>query len=327
MSRGVRLTEKEKGKIELLRSQNWSTRAIAQKLKRSQTVISHYCRKKSSYGLKGKSGRKKMIPTITRKKIISLASREKMSAIQIQAELSLDSSVRTVQRVLSSSPHLIKRKFKQKPPLTTAHRSARLEFARRSIQNRVDWSKIVWSDEKKFNLDGPDGIHSYWHDLRNDQKYLSRRVHGGGSLMIWGAFVANEIFDLQFIETKNNSQRYTDMLETALMPFMDNDLTFMQDNAPIHVSKHSKEWFENNGIKLLQWPARSPDLNPIENLWGILTRVVFANGRQYKNKDELKAAVLEAWDSINADTLAKLSQSMPNRLFSVISKKGASIDY
>jgi hypothetical protein len=56
------------------------------------------------------------------------------------------------------------------------------------LQERFDWSDVVFSDEKKFNLDGPDGFQHYWHDLRGEVRFLSKRKFGGGFLMVWAAF-------------------------------------------------------------------------------------------------------------------------------------------
>ena len=53
-----------------------------------------------------------------------------------------------------------------------------------------------------------------------------------------------------------------------------------------------KTWFEETD--LLPWPSRSPDINPIENPWGILTREVYASGKQYSNVKELKRGIKEA---------------------------------
>ena len=108
---------------------------------------------------------------------------------------------------------------------------------------------------------------------------------------------------------------------------MQPDWTFMQDGASIHRAKHSMQFLKQKKVSILEWPANSPDLNPIENLWGILTRAVFANGRQFRTKDELKVEILKQWDLISAETLTKLTKSMPNRIIDVISRKGSNTDY
>ena len=327
MSRGNRLSEKEKGKIDILVSEKLSNRVIAKKIKRSRSVVNSYVKLKDNYGLKGLRGRKTKIAGVLKKRIIHLASNESISACKIKQELALPQSTRTIQRVLNRCPTLLYKKHKSRPHLTAAHKSARLSFASTSINNRLDWSKIVWSDEKKFNLDGPDGIRYYWHDLRKEPKIFSKRQFGGGSLMIWGAFVNDTIFDLHIMEGTYTAERYSDMLEKCLVPFMQPEWTFMHDGASIHRAKHTKQWLKQKDIPLLEWPANSPDLNPIENLWGILTRAVFANGRQFRTKDELKAEVLKQWDLISAETIIKLTKSMPNRIIDVISRKGSNTDY
>ncbi|KAF0775093.1 hypothetical protein AaE_001207, partial [Aphanomyces astaci] len=62
----------------------------------------------------------------------------------------------------------------------------------------------VFSDEKKFNLDGPDGYQYYWHDLRKEQEIYTKRVSGGGSVMIWAGMSAFGRTELAFLEGKQN---------------------------------------------------------------------------------------------------------------------------
>jgi transposase len=92
-----------------------------------------------------------------------------------------------------------------------------------------------------------------------------------------------------------NSADYQDILVEHLMPnavlITDGDYTFMQDNASIHASASTQSFLEVNKIKILNWPSKSPDLNPIENLWGWLTRKVYAHGKQFKHDNDLKSAV------------------------------------
>ncbi|GBB91525.1 hypothetical protein RclHR1_18890004 [Rhizophagus clarus] len=66
---------------------------------------------------------------------------------------------------------------------------------------------------------------------------------------------------------------------------------FQQDNDPKHISNRTKDWFFNNGIKVLDWPAQSPDLNPIEHLWNKVDRRLRKLPVQISGKEDL-------WDKI-----------------------------
>ncbi len=62
------------------------------------------------------------------------------------------------------------------------------------------------------------------------------------------------------------------MLPSADKLYGDADFIFQQDLAPAHTAKGIKSWFNGHGVTVLDWPANSPDLNPIENIWGIVKR-------------------------------------------------------
>ncbi len=66
------------------------------------------------------------------------------------------------------------------------------------------------------------------------------------------------------------------------------DCVFQQDGASIHTSRSKKTWFMQNNITLLNLPALSPDLNPMENIWGIFSRKIYENGKQYTCVNDLK---------------------------------------
>lgn len=189
----------------------------------------------------------------------------------------------------------------------------------------------MFSDEKKFKLDGPDGYNSYWHDLRKDKKYFSKRNFGGGSCMVWGAFSGDKTVSLAFVSCKMDSVAYQTVLKSNLLPYMRRfrrcKRIFQQDNAAVHSSSSTKQWFAANKIDVLDWPACSPDLNPMENVWGLLVREIYENNLNYSTVDELKKAIIKTWKNLNKTTLKNLSQSMGNRIFEVIRRNGRQINY
>ena len=77
----------------------------------------------------------------------------------------------------------------------------------------------------------------------------------------------------------------------------------------------------------MDWPAKSPDLNPIENLWGILARRVYAHQRQFQNLIELHEFVLTAWDEISPEELENLVDSMQRRCLDCCFAKGDPTKY
>ena len=79
------------------------------------------------------------------------------------------------------------------------------------------------------------------------------------------------------------------------------DSIFQQNNASIHTSELAANFFEEQQVKAMKWPARLRDLNPIENLWSILAAKVYANGKQYYNVNELTTAILYEWAGIESE--------------------------
>ena len=182
-----------------------------------------------------------------------------------------------------------------------------------------------------FNLDGPDGYQYYWHDLRKEKETRMSRNFGGGNVMVWGAFSFARKLPLAWISTKMNLQDYIDLLEISLLEhgeeLMGENFTFQHDNATIHNSKLTKAWFTEKNIHVMEWPTCSPDLNPIENLWGILSRKVYENGKQFEYTLDLKTRIREAWNEVSIETIQNLVTSMSSRIFEVIKNSGSNTKY
>ncbi|KAI7790134.1 Rrp1 protein, partial [Triplophysa rosa] len=99
----------------------------------------------------------------------------------------------------------------------------------------------------------------------------------------------------------------------------------LSDLAPAHSAKATSTWFKDHGIPVLNWPANSPDLNPIENLWGIVKRKM--RYARPNNAEELKATIRATWALITPEQCHRLIDSMPRRIAAVIQAKGAPTKY
>lgn len=137
--------------------------------------------------------------------------------------------------------------------------------------------------------------------------------------MVWRAFSSSGVLWLSFTTRRMKSEDYQKVLQDHLVPFIrqhhTKNFTFMQDNASVHASKSTIQWLNSRNIPLLDWPACSPDLNPIENIWGILVRQIYRDGRQFNSVEEFREAIAAAWNNLDPGILKNLVESMPNRIF------------
>ena len=149
--------------------------------------------------------------------------------------------------------------------------------------------------------------------------------------MVWGSVSYYGTSDLQYFTSKMNANSYITVLEKAFPHFSNIfssiSWTYQHDNAPIHTANVVKNWIRKQNVTLLDWPPYSPDLNIMENVWGWLARKVYESGKQYETKSDLIEAINKAWSTISLDYIKSLYDSIPNRIFEVISNKGGSTHY
>ena len=194
-----------------------------------------------------------------------------------------------------------------------------------------EWHTVVFSDEKKFNFDGPDGYNFYFHDIRKEELFLSRRHSRVGGIMVWGAISYYGPIKLQFQSTKMNAEHYKKVLERAFPECCDifgpRRWTYQQDNAPIHNARIVKAWISEQNVTLMDWPPYSPDLNIIENVWGWLSRKVYEGGKQYDDVPSLILAIENAWAEISLDLIKSFYDSIPSRIYELIKQHGGNTHY
>ena len=100
---------------------------------------------------------------------------------------------------------------------------------------------------------------------------------------------------------------------------------FYQDNDPKNKAWKNRMWLLFKGLKVVETPLQSPDLNQIENCWHELKRRVHKTTK--KSKHELKKKLMEEWAPIDAHYTQKIVASMPKKFMEVLSQKGHQTKY
>jgi transposase len=225
----------------------------------------------------------------------------------------------------------------KKPLLQPRHVRQRHEFAiKYQHWTEHDWFRVIFSDETKINRLGSDGRVWVWKKTGaalTEQHVKGTVKFGGGNLMIWGCMTAHGVGLMCRIDGKMDAALYKEILEDEFLGTVEyygmekDKIIFQQDNDPKHTSKTAREWFKNHGVELLDWPAQSPDLNPIEHLWSHLKRRLSTYATEPKGMHELWERVEAEWEKIPKEVCIDLIRSMPRRVAALLKAKGWYIKY
>ncbi|GFV11688.1 transposable element Tcb1 transposase [Trichonephila clavipes] len=145
--------------------------------------------------------------------------------------------------------------------------------------------------------------------------------------MVWGGIGYHSRTSLVRIAGTINSQRYiSEVLEPVVLPYLQGLATaiFQQFNARPHEARIVQR-FVNHQIELLPWPARFPNLSPIENMWSRVAQRLTQIKPIASTPDQLWQRVEAAWSAVPQEHIQSLFKSMPRRVAAMISNKAATL--
>lgn len=180
-------------------------------------------------------------------------------------------------------------------------------------------------------MDGLDGIACFWANKRVVRSTFSTRQRGEGEVMVWAgiSWVVKTL--VEFVEGNLNAVAYTNILSNLLEPFLvdhyPNGFIFQQNGAPVHTAVHTRQYFMDAGIVTMDWVPRSPDMNYIENCWGLRTRALCSGGQQCDTIEDLKEGLTMKWENISVKAILDLLSSNPRRVRELYNKRGCTMKY
>ncbi|GFU16908.1 transposable element Tcb2 transposase [Trichonephila clavipes] len=221
-------------------------------------------------------------------------------------------------------------------PLTRQHRTAHLQWCREHHNwTEQDWACVLFSDESRFSLSSDCRRQLIWREsgtAYRPENIQEKDRYPTCSIVVWAGIMINGRTRLHVVANGNmTGPRYID---EVLLPHVrlfrgavGDKFVFMDDNATCHRTLAVQDCLDSEGIQRLVWPARSPDLNPIENVWDALGRQV--SGRNYPptNKNTLIRALTEEWDKLPQQLLDNVVQSMVRRVECCITLHSGHIPY
>ena len=316
---------------------NKSQREISRIVGVSQSSVDRIIKNDIGSKRKGRCGRKaKASPEAIQMLIRESETHPRHTSSELRnylASLGIQVTSRTVRGYLLKAGRRARRPIK-KQLLTDGMKHKRLAWAETYKDwTKEDWRKVLFSDESHFLVQGQRSQYvrrSKNEDIR--EEHMNQLVKNPEKRMFWGSFSYNGVGSLSPVEGIMNAEKYMQVINNNVQKdmeeaFPNSEGIFQQDLAPCHRAKKVNTLLSEKGIRLLDWPGNSPDLNPIENLWAIVK--LEAQNRDCTTIEKMTQAIINIWFSEPKmkHHCSKLVDSMPKRVKEVIRKRGGHIKY
>jgi transposase len=333
---GQKLTERERTEIlTLFNRAGWGKRQIARELRLSIITVCR-CILSSVFTPQKQIGRRPILTTQKRRRLIKRATLNAEHRRKTLQEIAYLEGIQACNRALYKAferEGFFRRKATAKPLLTDKHKADRLAWAWKHINwDFLMWKRVVWTDESSFTT-GDFG--SIYVTRRAEEKYNPAccipKFRGYSSWMIHGSISGSKkgrlvVFEKQW--GKVTAAVYTQYILPSIYQFYQEVMAevgfmraiLMEDNASVHSAKLTQSYHTYHGVIQMTWPANSPDLNPIENVWRLLKYRV---GRRFpKTEEEVRRFIEEEWAKLTVEDFDKYIKEMPARCQAVIDANG-----
>ena len=331
----MRLDLRTRERVVLLKKQGYTYREIAQRLKEENVVVSI----KSLYLLVTKYRNTNSVVDRPRRRRPRLLSREHY--IFIDNQLSLNDELTTKQLhdlLLEEFPRLrvslstVKRaryelgwvvsnpKYCQL--IRDGNKEKRLSWCKKMIEENEQFDDVLFTDESTVMLETH---RKKCYRKRGTSRKLKPRPKHPVKVHVWGGISKEGATSIAIFTGIMTATRYTQILDAALLPFIHDvfpsGFRFQQDNDPKHSAHFTCDYLAENNINWWRTPAESPDLNPIENVWGSMKEFL-RNKYKPRGLEDLKRGIREFWKSMTPEVCARYVDHLHRVIPLVIENNG-----
>ncbi|CAB5330701.1 unnamed protein product [Rhizophagus irregularis] len=223
------------------------------------------------------------------------------------------------------------------PLISESNKAKRLLWARAHENWTVEnFKRVVWSDESTYTQFRTSGFGRVWRESSEEfhENCITSTVQKSFGQMFWGCFFWVGMGPLVPLTGRITGAIHREILANYAIPTVKSHVKkikknffFQEDNAPVHTAKIARSFLTSSNIELFPWPAQSPDMNPIENIWSYIEVKIRQRDSQPSSVSQLKQWVKKEWDAVPADYYRNLIKSMPRRIQAVIAAKGGPTKY
>lgn len=331
MGRGKSIPVIKRGQIIALWQDGASDQHISEQLevhiKSVRSVINKFKETNTLEDLE-RSGRPRATTPREDRHLRLLSRREKfLTAEDLWKQTDLGVTSRTVRNRLNEAG-LFSHPAAKRPITNKRIREQRMGFAKSQPNTYYDWDHFIFMDEKTWQLGSEHVLVRRFDWERFSPECVHQVTNHPPSFSTWGCITRFGIGVLTDIEDTLTAEQYIDILSQSVPNSLvlnaigdESLIAVIQDNSTVHTANLTKIFMEANPqLKFVKLPPHSPDLNPIENVWGYVVDKVEA--RKPKNLQDLKAAVHEEWNNVPYWYIVNIYKSMPERIKTVVEKKG-----
>lgn len=280
--RGTRLTAVQRAEIlTLFQRAKWPKRRISRELEIAYSTV-YLTIKRGIITPEKPIGRRPLITTTKRKRLIARATQDAFHRRLAWPQVAKLEGIKTCTCTLwkaFKAEGFARRKSTEKPLLTDSHKTRRLNWA--NLHHKWDfdmWKRVDWTDESIFRLGGFGDV---WVTRMAEEKYnpacCTPKFRHQPGLMIAGSISGVSKGPLIIF---NQDEKITaEVYSTKVLPHYHRHIReiersigmmrgiLMEDGASVHTAGFTQSWHAYYGFIKMVWPANSPDLNPIENVW------------------------------------------------------------